>query len=130
MLVEWNANLRSGLHAWLVQEFPGYRVKTAAHREQAEQLAAACLPTLVLVNIDAHQGEGFATLRSLREQQPEVLLIALSLYPVTYFREAATAAGAAGCACIALADDRLRDLLRELLPSWQNRVPAETDCAS
>lgn len=127
--MEWNATLRAGLHAWLQQEFPGFRIEVAADREQAERAVTSCTVALVLVNIDAQRGEGFATLRALHSLQPEALLIALSLYPVDYFREKAMHAGAAGCACVALADDTLRDLLRELLPTTQRGISVNVDGA-
>ncbi|MHB1872100.1 MAG: hypothetical protein ACYCT1_14775 [Steroidobacteraceae bacterium] len=115
LLVEWNATLRSGLQDWLHQEFRGYRVETAADREQAERAATQHSPVVAMVNIDAHRGEGLSTLRSLHALVPDAFLVALSLYPVEYFRDAAMHAGAVGCACIAMADDKLRDLVRSLL---------------
>ena len=130
LLVEWNATLRSVLSAWLHQEFPGYQVETAASREQAERMAADSPLVLVLVNIDAYQGEGFATLHSLRTLQPDALLVALSLYPVAYFRESAMCAGAVQCACIALAHDDLRNLLCELLPPLRAPATRSTPSAS
>jgi DNA-binding NarL/FixJ family response regulator len=123
LLVECNAILRDGMRAWLQQEFPNQPVDAISLFELPGKLAAGSRPALALVDIDARYGEGFAALRSLRELRPEALLIALSLYPVDYFRESAMKAGAVGCACIALADDRLRDLLRELLPSLRERMP-------
>ncbi len=123
LLVECNATLRVGLQAWLQQEFPHQKIDTASSRELAEKLATEHPPALVLVDIDALRGEGFATLRSLGALLPEALFVALSLYPVDYFREPATQAGAVGCACIALSDNRLRDLLRGLLHLPQGRVP-------
>lgn len=117
LLVECHETLRSGLHAWLRQEFPSCQIDAAASRGQAEWLAKAHPPTVVLVDIDARQGEGFASLRSLRALLPTVPLVALSLYQVDYLREPAIHAGAVACVGIALADDSLRDLLRDLLPT-------------
>ena len=119
LLVECNATLRVGLQAWLQQEFPHQKIDTASSRELAEKLATEHPPALVLVDIDALRDEGFATLSSLRALLPDALLVALSLYPVDYFREPALKAGAVGCACIALSDNRLRDLLRGLTADFK-----------
>ncbi len=124
LLVDCNDTLRTSLDAWLQQEFPGVWVDTVANRPAAEALAGENPPAVVLVNIDARRGEGYATLRSLRVHLPGALLIGLSLYPVEYFREQASKAGANACACIALADNRLRDLLQPLLPTSRQAVTA------
>lgn len=123
LLVDCNDTLRTGLDAWLQQEFPGVWIDTASNRPAAEALAGENPPAVVLVNIDARRGEGFATLRSLRAHLPGALLIGLSLYPVEYFREQASKAGANACACIVLADNRLRDLLRPLLSASRQVSP-------
>ncbi len=130
LLVGWDAPLRAGLCAWLRQEFPAYRIQTAADREKAQRVLTGCSPALVLVNVDAPRGEGFAILQALRGLQPQTLLVALSLYPVVYFSERAMHAGATECACVTLADDRLRNLLSELLLYSQNRIPGNAQCAS
>jgi len=56
------------------------------------------------------------------ETAPDTLCVALSVYPVEYFELAAAAAGAQACACIVLTDNRLRDLLRRLLPRLMRRA--------
>lgn len=123
LLVDCNDTLRASLQAWLLQEFPDCHVETADSRESAEALAAEMAPLTILVNIDDRRGHGYAAVRSIRAFRREVLIVALSLYPVEYFREPAIRAGANYCACIALTDDRLRDLLRVLLPAQAEVKP-------
>lgn len=122
LLVDANTDLRVGLAAWLRQEFPECTVATAADLARAEQLVAMAPPAIALVNVDERQGAGFATLRRLGETAPDTLCVALSVYPVEYFELAAAAAGAQACACIVLTDNRLRDLLRRLLPRLMRRA--------
>lgn len=119
MLVDSNPNVRGALLGLLRQEYPGCHVDTAASPAQASLLAVETAPVLGLVNIDAPDGQGFATLRSLRGLLPRMALVALSLHPVEHFREPAVKAGATVCVCIALADDGLSRLLRTLKPqTW------------
>lgn len=118
LLVDSNPNVRGALLGLLRQEYPGCHVDTAASPAQASLLAVETAPVLGLVNIDAPDGQGLATLRSLRGLMLDMRLVALSLHPVEHFRERAIEAGATDCVCISLADDGLSRLLGTFKPAW------------
>lgn len=122
LLVDCNVALRNGIEAWFRHEFPGCRIYPVADGATARILAAECSPAVALVNVDGRRNHGFETLRALRIQCPGITLVALSLYQTDYFLDAATIAGADACACVALADDHLRDLLRRVLPRHDGQL--------
>lgn len=117
LLIEHNVRLRAALRAWLQQEFWHCRVEAVADLALAKAATGDTTPEVALVDIDARQGDGYEALRWLRARFPGAVLIALSLFDSRYFGEAAVAAGADHCACIALSDDSLRDLLLDWRPT-------------
>lgn len=115
LLVECNHLLHVELMMWLRQTFPRCRIDSADDHVQAAKLAAQHQPSAVLVNIDARLGAGFAALRAVHALELRLPLLAISQFPLEYFREPATKAGASHCVCVRSVDDALRGLLRGLL---------------
>ena len=114
-VLESNPLLRASLRAWLHQEFPHCQVEASASLDLAEPKLLASPPQVALVDIDPWHGEGLANLRALRARLPAATLVALTIHQPGFLHEQAIRAGASACACIALSDDSLRDLLRSLL---------------
>lgn len=115
LLVESNPAISEGLRSLLLRDFAGCRVDTAATTALAAQCVHDCRPAIVLVDIDCRQIVRFDTLGLLRSLVGNAPLVALSRYPVHFFRESAIDAGADACACIAQAEITLCDVVRRML---------------
>src|SRR5690349_20709343 len=80
-LIDDHVLLRNGL-ASMVSSFDDYTVSLEANngRHFIEQLAPSSMPDLVLMDINMPEMDGFETTLWLRENHPEVKVLALSMY--------------------------------------------------
>jgi DNA-binding NarL/FixJ family response regulator len=80
-LIDDHVLLRNGL-ANMVKNFDGYAVKLEANNGKhfIEQLNKNNLPDMVLMDINMPEMDGFATSQWLKENHPDVKVLALSMY--------------------------------------------------
>lgn len=123
LLIERHPLLRSTLSDWLSQEFAHCPIVVHSSLDLAEPALRKISPIVVLVGIDPRQGEGLATLRTLRRLLANTAIVALTLHPPGFLHEQALESGASACACIALSDGRLQEILHAHVPSLTGHTP-------
>ena len=90
MIVEDNADFRELLKDMLENEFPAVRVTEAASAEQALEAVEKERPDLVFVDIKLPGMNGLELAKRLRIRFRDVVLVALTSYDISEYREAAT----------------------------------------
>jgi two-component system, NarL family, response regulator NreC len=116
LLVEPSPILRSSLHDWLQQAFPGHRILVAANGVEGLRLAVQERPSHILVEMELPEKTGFDVLRQIRQALPDAVVVATGWYESRDFLDKVRAAGANGFI-------RKHKLPSELLPLWN--VPPE-----
>lgn len=117
-LILWHHHpmLQDAVREWLRGRFDhGLTLEAARSPEDMVRRAAQGAPSLVLVDIDAPQGLGFALLRTLEELPTAPALLAMTVYDDDTLRADALAAGADGCICLLHANANLREAIGALL---------------
>lgn len=94
LIVEDHDGVRSALHKWLADEFPGDRILDARTGEEAVDLAHAQRPDIVLMDISLPGMNGIEATRRIKAVVPEVSVIMLTIHEDPVYRTEATAAGA------------------------------------
>lgn len=91
MVVEDSADIRMMMKILL--EMDGYRVVEAADGLRAVELAVNERPALIMMDLDLPLMDGLAATGRIREQLPDVPIIALSGHTTDDYRSAALAVG-------------------------------------
>ena len=108
LLVERSDHLLKILRDWVGYAFPNCQVHSAASVAEACAIAAFEQPAAMFVDVDAPDGDGFRSLRTLRARFPRARLVAVSMFNARAHHDAALGAGATDC--VAIGADGLRDL--------------------
>ncbi len=96
MLVDDHAVVRSGLSAFLLAFDDLELVGEAGNGRDAVQLAGRTKPDVVLMDLVMPEMDGAATTKAIREQYPDVQVIALTSFPEDDLVKGALQAGANG----------------------------------
>jgi DNA-binding NarL/FixJ family response regulator len=94
LLVEDDVDFRQLLKEILINHFPFLNIKEAASSEQALQKIAQCTPQLIFMNTTMFEGSSIPSITKIKKAHPEIVVIALALYAIKEYEEAALQSGA------------------------------------
>lgn len=114
MVIEYHSTLRDGLAALLGREADIEAVYPASIGDALENVLSA-RPEVVLVDLTMPQGAGIDILQGVRQEQPEIAVVAIVTYEWDDLAGIATKTGASAV----IAADQMRD---ELLPTIRRIV--------
>lgn len=115
MLVDDHPIVRRGLTDILTHAFPQAAVEAAGSGREALALARSQAWDVVVLDLTLPDGSGLDVLKSLREAQPRVPVLILSMHTPEQFARRAVAAGAAGYLTKDTADEELVSAVTRLL---------------
>lgn len=94
MIVAKHSEVREGLSTILGLAAGIEIVEVVSRLSDARSLDAATCPGVALVDLEMPVGEGYETVRRLKQQHPQIKVIALTAHDYSSARESATQAGA------------------------------------
>lgn len=96
MIVDDHPIVREGIALFLNTQGEFHLCGEAGSADEALQVLQTCKPDAVIVDLALNKDSGLELIRALARRQPELRLLAMSLYDETVFAERALRAGAHG----------------------------------
>lgn len=115
LIVDDHAVVRRGLKDIVVDSFPGTEVLEAADVDSAEKLVGKESLSAVILDISLPGRSGLDLLRELRQSQPNLPVLVLSMHPEEQFAVRVLKSGAAGYLTKDSAPEELAVALRAIL---------------
>lgn len=113
--------MRRGLCDWLKLEFPECRIIEAASGEEAIALVRIKVPQLVLMDVNLPGIDGFQATAWLKKIAPALLVVIVTFYDDTSYRNSALIAGADAFIPKNKLSSELQPIMIRLLPSLRNK---------
>lgn len=94
LIVEDNDRVRGALRDWMQSAFPELDVSEVADGETAVEAVAASPPAVVLMDLALPGIDGIEATRRIRQANPDVPVVVLTIHEDARYRQAAEEAGA------------------------------------
>ncbi len=124
LIVDDHAVVRRGLREILVEEFPGAHVGEAASVAEAVGMTRAGRWDLVILDLNLPGGSGLDALKEIKQLQPRLPVLVLSIYPEDQYAVRVLEAGASGYLTKEMAPAGLVEAARKSLAGGRYVSPA------
>jgi DNA-binding NarL/FixJ family response regulator len=94
LIVEDDADFRQLLKEILINHFPCMQIEEAASNRQALQKIDQCTPRLIFMDTTMIDGSSMPSIAKIKKAHPETVVIALALYTIKEYEDAALQSGA------------------------------------
>lgn len=78
----------------LKQHFPAIRIDNATSNKQAIKKTKQCSPQVIFMDINMLDGSSLPLVKKIKKAHPETIIVALTLYNIREYEEAAFQSGA------------------------------------
>ena len=124
LIVDDHAVVRRGLREILVEEFPGVHVGEAASVAEAVGMTRAGRWDLVILDLNLPGGSGLDALKEIKQLQPRLPVLVLSIYPEDQYAVRVLEAGASGYLTKEMAPAGLVEAARKSIAGGRYVSPA------
>ena len=94
LIVEDDTDFRQLMREILINHFPSLNIEEAANKRQALQKTKQFSPQVIFMDINMLEGSSLPLVKKIKKTHPETLIIALTLYNIKEYEDAALQSGA------------------------------------
>ncbi len=94
LIVEDDTDFRQLIREILINHFPSLNIEEAANKRQALQKIKQFSPQLIFMDTNMLDGSSLPLVTEIKKTRPETIIIALTLYNIKEYKDAALQSGA------------------------------------
>jgi len=94
LIVEDDTDFRQLIREILINHFPSLDIGEAANKRQALQKIKQISPQLIFMDTNMLDGSSLPLVKKIKETHPETIIVALTLYNIKEYKDAALQSGA------------------------------------
>jgi len=94
LIVEDDTDFRQLIREILINHFPSLNIGEAANKRQAIQKIKQFSPQLIFMDTNMLDGSSLPLVKKIKETHPETIIVALTLYNIKEYKDAALQSGA------------------------------------
>jgi len=94
LIVEDDTDFRQLIREILINHFPSLNIEEASNKRQALQKIKQFSPQLIFMDTNMLDGSSLPMVKEIKKNHPETIIIALTLYNIKEYKDAALQSGA------------------------------------